>query len=82
MKKDCAVILAAGEGTRMKTDKPKVLAEVLFKPMLNWVIDRASQSGIENICVHHRQRAIWFRRCLNRTFKRRCKPNGSVPGMR
>lgn len=51
MKKDCAVILAAGEGTRMKTDKPKVLAEVLFKPMLNWVIDRASQSGIENICV-------------------------------
>ena len=51
MKKDCAVILAAGEGTRMKTTKPKVLAEVLFKPMLDWVIDKAKQSGIEDICV-------------------------------
>ncbi len=51
MKKDCAIILAAGEGTRMKTTKPKALAEVLFKPMLDWVIDRAKQSGIEDICV-------------------------------
>ncbi|MEI6578330.1 MAG: bifunctional UDP-N-acetylglucosamine diphosphorylase/glucosamine-1-phosphate N-acetyltransferase GlmU [Eubacteriales bacterium] len=51
MKKDCAIILAAGEGTRMKSTKPKVLAEVLFKPMLDWVVDRAKQSGIEDICV-------------------------------
>ncbi len=51
MKKDCAIILAAGEGTRMKTTKPKVLAEVLFKPMLDWVIDKTKQSGIEDICV-------------------------------
>jgi bifunctional UDP-N-acetylglucosamine pyrophosphorylase / glucosamine-1-phosphate N-acetyltransferase len=51
MKKDCAIILAAGEGTRMKSAKPKVLAEVLFKPMLDWVIDRTKESGIEEICV-------------------------------
>lgn len=51
MKKNCAVILAAGEGTRMKTAKPKVLAEVLFKPMLNWVVDTTRQSGVEDICV-------------------------------
>lgn len=51
MKKDCAVILAAGEGVRMKSAKPKVLAEVLFKPMIDWVIDRVRQSGIEDICV-------------------------------
>ncbi len=51
MKKNCAIILAAGEGTRMKTSKPKVLAEVLFKPMLDWVIDRTKQSGVEDICV-------------------------------
>ena len=51
MKKDCAIILAAGEGTRMKSVKPKVLAEVLFKPMLDWVIDRTRESGIEDICV-------------------------------
>lgn len=51
MKKNCAVILAAGEGTRMKSAKPKVLAEVLFKPMLDWVVDRTRQSGVEDICV-------------------------------
>lgn len=51
MGKDCAIILAAGEGTRMKTTKPKVLAEVLFKPMLDWVVDKTKQSGIEDICV-------------------------------
>ena len=39
MSKKCALILAAGEGRRMKTSKPKVLAEVLFKPMIDWVTD-------------------------------------------
>ncbi|HZK39102.1 MAG TPA: bifunctional UDP-N-acetylglucosamine diphosphorylase/glucosamine-1-phosphate N-acetyltransferase GlmU [Clostridia bacterium] len=51
MKNNCVIILAAGEGTRMKTSKPKVLAEVLFKPMLDWVVDRTRQSGVEDICV-------------------------------
>ena len=47
----CAVILAAGEGTRMKSSKPKVMAEVLFKPMINWVISAAEQGGVQDICV-------------------------------
>ncbi len=47
----CAVILAAGEGKRMKSDIPKVMCEVLFKPMLGWVIDAAYASGISDICV-------------------------------
>ncbi len=51
MKKDCAIILAAGDGIRMKSAKPKVLAEVLFKPMLDWVLDRTLESGIDEICV-------------------------------
>lgn len=46
-----AVILAAGEGTRMKSKKPKALTQVLFKPMLDWVIDALISSGIENICI-------------------------------
>ncbi len=51
MKTNCAVILAAGEGTRMKSSKPKVMAEVLFKPMISWVIDAATKGGVDDICV-------------------------------
>ena len=51
MSSNCAVILAAGQGTRMKSSKPKVLAEVLFKPMIDWVTDAAINAGIEDICL-------------------------------
>lgn len=51
MKNACAVILAAGEGTRMKSSKPKVMAELLFKPMIDWVTDAAQQGGAEDICI-------------------------------
>lgn len=47
----CALILAGGEGKRMKSNKPKVMSEVLFKPMLQWVIDAVCGAGIEDICV-------------------------------
>ena len=47
----CAVILAAGEGTRMKSSKPKAMAEVLFKPMIDWVISAAKKGGAEEVCV-------------------------------
>ena len=46
-----AVILAGGMGKSMKSDKPKVLLEVLGKPMLQWVIDACNDAGISNICV-------------------------------
>lgn len=51
MAKKCAIILAAGEGTRMKMNSPKVLASVLFKPMLKWVLDSVVLSEIDNICI-------------------------------
>ncbi len=46
-----AVILAGGEGKRMKSNRPKVLAEVMFQPILKWVIDAVRGAGIEDICV-------------------------------
>lgn len=51
MANNCAVILAGGEGTRMKSKKPKVMAELMFKPMIDWVIAAAKGAGIEDICV-------------------------------
>lgn len=46
-----AVILAGGEGKRMKSDIPKPMNEVLKKPMLRWVIDAVRSAGIDDICV-------------------------------
>lgn len=43
-----AIILAAGKGSRMKSDKPKVLHEIFSKPLLGWVIDSISQIDSEN----------------------------------
>lgn len=51
MNKTAAVILAAGEGKRMCSDLPKVLHEVLFKPMIDWVADSVSGAGISSACV-------------------------------
>ncbi len=50
MKKYC-LILAAGDGKRMKSDKPKALAEVLFKPMIGWVLDSAEKAGMDRTAV-------------------------------
>lgn len=48
---NCAVILAAGEGKRMKSNRPKVLSPVLFKPMLQWVLDASHKADVNHICV-------------------------------
>ena len=50
-KKVSAVILAAGKGTRMKSEKPKVAVELNGKPMIGYVIESLQSSGIEDIVV-------------------------------
>jgi bifunctional UDP-N-acetylglucosamine pyrophosphorylase/glucosamine-1-phosphate N-acetyltransferase len=46
-----AIILAAGESTRMVTQMPKVLHEVCGRPMLAYVVDACRQAGLERIYV-------------------------------
>jgi len=45
------VILAAGKGTRMFSENPKVLHSLAEKPMLQYVIDAAKKLKPENINV-------------------------------
>ncbi len=47
----CAVILAAGEGKRMKSLKPKVLHKVCGKEMVNHVIDTMRAADLEEVNV-------------------------------
>ena len=47
----CAIIMAGGKGTRMKSEQPKVMCEVLFEPMINHVISTVKKMGAEDICV-------------------------------
>lgn len=46
-----AIILAAGESSRMITQLPKVLHEVCGRPMLWYVLDAVRQVGVEKIYV-------------------------------
>ena len=47
----CAVILAAGQGTRIKSDLPKVLHKVAGKEMVNHVIDTMRKAEIQDVNV-------------------------------
>ena len=51
MKEACAVVLAAGKGTRMKSDLPKVLCPVVGRPMIHFVLDALEKAGIHRHIV-------------------------------
>lgn len=51
MDKPLAIVLAAGKGTRMKSDLPKVLCRVCGRPMIHFVLDALEGAGIERKVV-------------------------------
>ena len=59
-----AVVLAAGKGTRMKSDLPKVVHEVGGRPMVHWVLDAARAAGAERLIVVVGYRAELVREAL------------------
>lgn len=50
-RKAMAVVLAAGEGKRMKSDLPKVLHRAAGKALLARVVDAAREAGVDRIVV-------------------------------
>jgi len=46
-----AVLLAAGNGTRMKSDLVKVMHPIAGKPMIGHIVDNVRQAGLDDIIV-------------------------------
>ena len=55
-----AVILAAGEGKRMKSEIPKVIHKIMGKPLVCWVMEACNEAGAENLTlvVGHKSEAV------------------------
>lgn len=51
MSKLNAVILAAGKGTRMNSDLPKVIHKCMGQPMVHYVIKAVKDAGALDVCV-------------------------------
>ena len=51
-----ALVLAAGAGTRMKSEAPKVLLDLAGSPLLQWVLDSIASIVLEEtvVVVGHR----------------------------
>ena len=46
-----AIVLAAGEGTRMKSRHPKVAHKLLDRPLVWWPVHAAREAGADRIIV-------------------------------
>lgn len=64
-----AIILAAGKGTRMKSDKAKVLHEIGGNPMVSYVLDSARQVVGNNIVLVIGHQADTVRKVLSGTHR-------------
>lgn len=48
---EAAVVLAAGKGTRMRSDLPKVLHLAAGRPLVHWVVMACRAAGIDRVVV-------------------------------
>ena len=58
--KKAAIILAAGKGSRMKSDLPKVAHRAAGKPLVEWVVRAAAAAGVDRVVliVGHGQEVV------------------------
>lgn len=69
MKSINALILAAGEGTRMKSKLPKVSHKICGKPIVQHVIDTVKSMGIDDVIVVVGHKADQVKECINSDVK-------------
>ena len=63
-----AIVMAAGEGTRMKSNHAKVTHAILGKPMVCWVIDAALAAGCTRVVAVIGSHADEVRALINSTY--------------
>jgi len=51
MGKRAGIVMAAGKGTRMKSELPKVLVPVCGRPMIHFVLDALEEAHVEQVYV-------------------------------
>jgi bifunctional UDP-N-acetylglucosamine pyrophosphorylase/glucosamine-1-phosphate N-acetyltransferase/UDP-N-acetylglucosamine pyrophosphorylase len=64
MRERMAIVLAAGKGTRMDSELPKVLVPACGRPMVEYVLDALEQAGVLRVVVVVGYRADEVRRTL------------------
>ncbi|HHX17992.1 MAG TPA: bifunctional UDP-N-acetylglucosamine diphosphorylase/glucosamine-1-phosphate N-acetyltransferase GlmU [Clostridium sp.] len=64
-----AIILAAGEGKRMKSKKTKILHEICGKPMVEWAYQCVKNSGVDEIVLVIGRNSEEVKECMgNKVF--------------
>lgn len=65
MSESLAIVMAAGKGTRMESDLPKVLVPACGRPMIEYVLDTLDAAGVSKCVVVVGYRANDVRESLN-----------------
>lgn len=63
-----AIVLAAGKGTRMKSDLPKVLCEAAGRPLVEYVFDSLRAAGVERLVAVVGYKADLVREQLSKNY--------------
>ena len=69
MKDIAALILAAGKGTRMKSNLPKVLHKICGKSLVQYVIDSVQEAGVKKILIVIGHKADMIKQSLGSKFE-------------
>ena len=63
-----AVLLAAGQGSRMRSERPKPLHRLCGSPMLSYVLDSLSTCGVERAVIVVGHKAEWVTKKMQEQF--------------